>query len=410
MKAAASSPASRARENPFNAKLVVGLIVAGLLAFAALVLLLAFGSRIGPIHDARAPALSVSATGFKGLVTLVGRFRETREIGGPDDLSTDDLVVVALDPRNRAEDVQRLIELRRGRATLIILPKWVTLPDPNHRGWIRALGTGAGPAGAALTGTRGQVRVAPQAVAADRFASGQDFLEGLQVPVPGNAQTIEGEDLQPMLTLPNGDALIARMGTQPHYIAADPDLFDNYGLRDAARARAALELLQALEPTPGGPIAFDLTVFGLTDNNSPSLLRTLLEPPFLAMTLALLAAAILAGLHGAFRFGQARREERAIAFGKAALVENSAGLIRIARRETRLGGAYADVVRQDAARIAAAPPGLQGEALDAYLDRVGRGDGPPFSALVARLVAARDRAELVAAARALFSWKKDIIR
>ena len=128
------------------------------------------------------------------------------------------------------------------------------------------------------------------------------------------------------------------------------------------------------------------------------------------MTLALLFAALLAGLHGAFRFGQARREERAIAFGKAALVENSAGLIRLARRETRLGGAYAEVVRQDAARIAAAPPALQGEALDAYLDRLDRGDGPPFSALAARLAAARDRHELVAAARALFSWKKDIIR
>src|SRR3954462_1246813 len=90
-----------ARENPFNAKLVAGLIAAGLIAFAALVLLLAFGDRIGPIHDSRAPALSVAGTGFKGLVTLVGRFRETREIGGSGDLATDDLVVVMLDPGNR---------------------------------------------------------------------------------------------------------------------------------------------------------------------------------------------------------------------------------------------------------------------------------------------------------------------
>jgi hypothetical protein len=399
------------RENPFNAKLVIGLIVAGLLAFAALVLLLAFGSRIGPIHDSRAPALSVSATGFKGLVTLVGHFRETREISGTQNLATDDLVVVALDPNNRAEDLQRLLDLRRDRATLIILPKWATMPDPDHRGWVRALGPYAGPEGAALIGGKAEVRVSPHAVAADRFASGRDFLEGMQIPVPGNVQTIGGgEDLRPLVTLPNGDALIARMGTQPHYVAADPDLFDNHGLRDPAQARAALALIEALGSRAGAPVAFDLTVYGLAEDNSPSLLRTLLEPPFLAMTLALLIAALLAGLHGAFRFGQARREERAIAFGKAALVENSAGLIRIARRETRLGGAYAEIVRQDAARIAAAPAALQGEALDAYLDRLGRGDGPPFSALVARLAAARDKSELVAAARALFSWKKDIIR
>jgi hypothetical protein len=398
-------------QNPFNAKLVVGLIVASLLAFAALVLLLAFGSRIGPIHDSRAPALSVSATGFKGLVSLVGHFRETREISGTEDLETDDLVIVALDPRNRAEDVQRLLDLRGDRATLIILPKWVTMPDPNHRAWVRALGPGAGPAGAELIGGKAEVHVAAGAAPAGQYAAGRDFLDGLRVPIPESAQTIAGsEDLTPLVTLPNGGALIARLGVQPHYVAADPDLFDNHGLRDPAQARAALELIEALGSRAGAPVAFDLTVYGLADDNSPSLLRTLLEPPFLAMTLALLVAALLAGLHGAFRFGQARREERAIAFGKAALVENSAGLIRIARRETRLGGAYADLVRQDAARIAAAPATLQSEALDAYLDKLGRGDGPPFSALAARLAAARDRNELVAAARALFSWKKDIIR
>jgi hypothetical protein len=399
-----------ARDNPFNVRLVAGLIAAGLAAFAALVLLLAFGDRIGPIHDSRAPALSVAGTGFKGLVTLVGRFRDTREIGGSADLATDDLVVVTLDPSNRPEDVQRLLDLRRDKATLVILPKWATRPDPGHRGWVRSMGTGAGPLGAALLGIKAEVRVSPSEVSPDRFASGQDFLQGMEVPVPGNAQTIAGDELHPLLTLPNGDALVARIGVQPHYVAADPDLFDNHGLHDPAQARAALALIEALNARAEGPVAFDLTVFGISDNQSRSLLRTLLEPPFLAMTLALLAAALLAGLHGAFRFGQARREERAIAFGKAALVENSAGLIRIARRETRLGGAYADVVRQDAARIAAAPGALQGEALDAYLDRLGRGDGPPFSALVARLAAARDKSELVAAARALFSWKKDIIR
>lgn len=407
---AAASTAAGGRDSPFNAKLVVGLIVASLLAFAALVLLLAFGSRIGPIHDSRAPALSVSATGYKGLVSLIGHFRETRQISGTEDLSTDDLVVVAIEPRNRAEDVQRLLELRRGRATLIILPKWVTMPDRRHRGWVRALGTGAGQESVALIGGKAEVRVSPDAASPGRVASGRDILAGIRVPVPDNVQTIRGDNLAALVTLANGDALVARMGDQPHYIAADPDLFNNHGLHDPATAQAAIALIEALNSRADGPVAFDLTVYGLADNSNPSLLRTLLEPPFLPMTLALIVAALLAGLHGAFRFGQARREQRAIAFGKAALVENSAGLIRIARRETRLGGAYADVVRQDAARIVAAPATLQGDALDAYLDRVGRGDGPPFSALVAQLAAARDRSELVAAARALFSWKKDIIR
>ncbi|HYI47699.1 MAG TPA: DUF4350 domain-containing protein [Allosphingosinicella sp.] len=394
------------QSQPFSARLVVGLIVAGLLAFAALVLLVAYGSRMGPVGGARAPALSVGATGFKGLVTLVGRFRDTDTIDSPADLSTDNLVIVALDRHNRPQDVARLLELRRERATLLILPKWVTMAHPDRRGWVRALGPGAGPAAEEMIAGEVRVRIARDQAGS---AAGRDFLEGLTVPVPNTPQVIEGDEISPLVTV-RGGALVARLGTQPHYVAADPDLFNNHGLRDPARARAALALIDALNSTEEGGVSFDLTVNGLTGSDAPSLLRTALEPPFLAMTLALILAALLAGLHGAFRFGQARREERAIAFGKAALVENSAGLIRLARREARLGGAYADVVRQDAARLAAAPSTLQGEALDAYLDRLTKGDAPPFSVLASRLAQARDRHELVAAARALFSWKKDIIR
>jgi hypothetical protein len=404
------SAAAQPQQQPFNARLVVGLIAAGLVAFAILVLLVAYGNRMAPIRGEGAPALSVSATGYKGLITLVGRFRRTAMVNRQADLATGDLLVVPLALQSRTEDVARLLELREGRATLLILPKWLTRPDISHRGWVRALGPDAGTLRQDLIGARIAVRVSPDAVPRDRFASGEDFLEGISVPVPGNVQTVSGDALTPLVTVPNGDALVARLGDQPHYVAADPDLFNNHGLKQADRARAALALIDGLNGSEGGGVAFDLTVNGLAQDNARSLLRTALEPPFLAMTLALLVAALLAGLHGAFRFGQARREERAIAFGKAALVENSAGLIRLARREARLGGAYADVVRQDAARLAAVPPAIQGEALDAYLDRLSKGDAPPFSVLAARLAAARDRHELVAAARALFSWKKDLIR
>jgi hypothetical protein len=110
------------------------------------------------------------------------------------------------------------------------------------------------------------------------------------------------------------------------------------------------------------------------------------------------------------RFGPARPPVRAIPFGKAALVENSAGLVRLAHREVRLGGGYADVVRDDAARAGAAPPNLNDEALEAYLDRFTRPGETPFSRLAHALRSARDRHEMMAAARALFRWKKDLIR
>lgn len=395
--------------NPFNPRLVFGLVAAGLIAFGALVLLLAFGG--GAPRDGRAHALSVSATGFKGLVDLVGNFRQTHIIREAGDFGVENLVVVAIEPTSRPADLARLLEQRHGKATMIILPKWITRRDPARRSWVRALGPGAGFEAVGQLRRAMTLRLArpPQDA---RRAKGEDILEGLDVPIPATPQVVAGEDLTPLASLPGGGALVARMGDQPHYLVADPDLLNNHGLSSPDTARAALALIDALNATDAESVGFDVTVNGLgaVRSERPSLLRTMFEPPFLAMTLALFAAALLAGLHGAVRFGQARREERAIALGKAALVENSAGLIRLARREAHLGSAYADLVRHDAARTASAPAWLSGEALDAYLDRLSRGDGPNFSALAAWLARARDRHELVAAARALFSWKKDIIR
>ena len=394
----------------FNPRLVLGLIAAGILAFGAFLLLLAYGGGIGSGgRGGRADAQSVSATGFKGLVTLVGEFHDAYLIEGPEDLDLEDLIVVTLEERTRAEDVSRLLERRRGKATLIVLPKWLTVRDPARRGWVRARGPYAGGAAARLLGEV-EIAVVETARALPRTVEGEDILDGLRLPVPQSPQLISGKGIAPLARLPGRGALVARLGDQPHYVVADPDLLNNHGLRDPAAALAALRLIEGLNATDAESVNFDLTLNGVGTTERPNILRTAFEPPFLVMTLALLAAALLAGLHGAFRFGPARREERAIAFGKAALVENSAGLIRLAGRESRLGGAYAEMVRQEAARATGAHQWLREGEIDSYLDRLGKTGGPGFSELAARLYLARDRHALVAAARALFQWKKEIIR
>jgi len=393
------------RANPFNAKVVFGLVTAGIVAFGALLFLLAYGSNIGSSRDGRGHALSVAATGFKGLVSLVGSFRQTRLVRESSDSYTENLLVVAVEPTTRPEQLTELLERRGGRATLVILPKWGTMPDPSHPGWVRILGSGVPIQAASALGK--DIRVSASR-AAPRTVSGEGILQGIGVPVPDAPQVISGSDITPLLRVSGGEALVARLGTGPHYVVADPDLLNNMGLRDAARARAALALIDALNATDATGVDFDLTVNGFGAVGSPNLLRLAFEPPFLAMTLALVFAALLAGLHGAFRFGPAQAEARAIALGKAALVENSAGLIRLARREARLGGAYADVLRQETARAVNAPSWLQGDALDAYLDRMTKA-GEPFTMLAQRLANAHDRTSLMAAARALYQWKKDLI-
>lgn len=391
--------------NPFNPRLVFGLIAAGIAAFAALLLLLAYGGgSAGSPRGGNGGIQSVAATGFKGLQTLVSAFHDIRLIDDPND-EGEGLLIVALGERTTPAQLGDLVNRRAGRPTLIILPKWITRPG-SRPGWVSAIAPGMGATLAPLFGRDATIAIA----AGTGRAEGRDMLEGISVPIPASPQVARGGTLAPLLALPGGGALVARLGEEPHYVVADPDLFNNHGLREAERARAAIALIERFNHGEEQMIDFALPgAAGSRGADAPSMLRLAFEPPFLAMTLALVAAALLAGLYGAFRFGAVRREERAIAFGKAALVENSAGLIRLAGREARLGGAYADVVRAEMVRLTGAPYWLQGEKLDAYLDRLTKGERPPFTALAEALHNANDRHALMAAARSLHQWKKDIV-
>ena len=151
------------------------------------------------------------------------------------------------------------------------------------------------------------------------------------------------------------------------------------------------------------PISFDVTLVGLGRSRNP--LRLAFDPPFLAMTLTLVVAMLLAGWQAFVRFGPAVRRERAIAFGKSALVDNSAMLIRKARRQARLGGRYAEVIRDRAVTAFGVPAKLRDKGVDDYLDKMsGRAR---FSDLAAAADAASDPASLVAAAQALHDWQKE---
>jgi hypothetical protein len=390
----------------FRPRVVAGLVAAGIFAFAAFLLLSAYADDFRSGSDGRGHALSVSGVGFAGIVRLVDLVGgESELVRDEASLETEDLLVVTLEQTSSPDALKKLLERRGSRATLLVMPKWVVQPDPQHPGWVRRLGPFSfSPALSALPGKVSLDR-AGKRTSGRPFAIGQKWLNGLQVRVPAEAQTVSGGDVQPLLSLPGGKILLGRIGTRPLYILADPDLMNNQGLKDPATAMAALKILASLNATDAESVTFDLTLNGF--GRKPSLLKLPFEPPFLALTLALFAAALLAGLHGAFRFGPERHEPRAIAFGKMALIENSAGLIQLAGRDHRTGGAYADLVRELAAHDTAAPPSLRGPELDAYLDRLSPDDGPKFSTLAERAHTARDRWELVSAARALFDWKKE---
>ncbi|QAY78585.1 hypothetical protein [Sphingosinicella sp. BN140058] len=390
----------------FNPKIVIAMITAGLVAFALFMVLMAYAGDLRGGRDGRAHALSGSAVGFKGLVRLITLGGGDGELARSEEsLDTENLVVAAVEPATSHDALEAFIKARANRPTLIILPKWQVVPDATHPGWVKSAGFMPDFVLSRILDEDGRYKV--RQTKGTPIARGQGFMPGFQAPAPAMVQVIEGDDLTPLVTAGTGATLLAKIGDSPLYVLAEPDLLNNQAMRDPVRAKAALTLLDELNATDADGVVFDLTLNGFA--RQPSALKLAFERPFLPLTLALAVAALLAGLHGAFRFGPAARDQRAVAFGKSALVENSAALLRLARREHRTGEAYAELIREAAAHDSGAHLALRDAELDAYLDRLSPADRPKFTALVEDARTAEDRPRLIAAARALFQWKKDLI-
>jgi hypothetical protein len=107
-----------------------------------------------------------------------------------------------------------------------------------------------------------------------------------------------------------------------------------------------------------------------------------------------------------------RRPQRALALGKEALTDNSAQLIRLARREAKMAPGYAQLTQKAAARAVGAPRELTGEALTAFLDRMGaqRGQTDRLSSMTAEAATVGGRAGLTALAERLYRWRLEMTR
>jgi hypothetical protein len=193
------------------------------------------------------------------------------------------------------------------------------------------------------------------------------------------------------------------------FVLADPDLLDTQGLANLDTLGAAAAILRELR-SGDGPVVFDVTLNGYRTERSP--LRLMFDPPFLAVTLCLAAALALAAFQALYRFGAVKRTERAIALGKEALTDNSAQLIRLARREPKMATRYAQLTRGAAAKAVGAPRELAGAALDEFLDRLGRqrGAADTLARLSAEAERVTTRAGLTALAERLYRWRLEMTR
>ncbi len=159
------------------------------------------------------------------------------------------------------------------------------------------------------------------------------------------------------------------------------------------------------------PVTFDLTLNGHA--RTANLLTLAFTPPFLAATLCLLLAAVVIGWRAFVRFGPPRKTTRAIAFGKRALVANSAGFVRRTRRLHLVTLPYADRARVALTRALGLARQPSVEAAELAIDRAlaaHEPDAQPFSRIVARLRNAGSTTQAVTAARELHALERKLTR
>jgi hypothetical protein len=292
--------------------------------------------------------------------------------------------------------------------TLLVAPKWMTTPDPLNPAWVNQAGLIDTKPIETMLGT-----VAPKLTLARRADTAAAQLvrdSGASTTLTGPIQQLQTfqntPNLTPIITDGRGGVVLAATADKRVYFLSDPDLLANHGLADLATARFADTLLHSLRDGDG-PIAFDVSLNGF--GAAPSLLKLAFSPPFLGATLCLAAVALLIALHAAVRFGAPQAAGRTLAFGKRALADNSAALIRIARREPHMAGRYLDLTRQAVVQALGAgrvPPA----ELDAFLDRLAEKSGVThrLAMLVPETRAVKTRADLTRIAQNLYQWKMEM--
>jgi hypothetical protein len=118
----------------------------------------------------------------------------------------------------------------------------------------------------------------------------------------------------------------------------EPDLMNNWGLADEARAMTALSVVRNMNWGDFDRVVFDVTTNGFSANIN--LLTLAFQPPFVAATICLMLAMIIVVWRSLLRFGPAAAREPEIAFGKSRLVTNGAELIVRAGRLAILAEPY----------------------------------------------------------------------
>ncbi len=425
--------------NPFSRWGVLALVLIGSALFVALLWMIGTGTGFGSTNDGQAHAEGRGLNGYAAMAAYLekrGHPIVRARIAGL--LDKPGLLVLTPPAGADGKDIEKIVSKRRYIGpTLVIAPKWLAIPTSSEQkgaksGWVNVEGTYP----LQWKGFLDDVTLVQGDVDANgQPAHWQGFGLGGTLPSRKFLQSAKGDTLVPLVAEQDGrilaafiddggsypaleDAAVGSMQSDPEddelyplVVVFEPDLLDNWGMADRRSAQLIDALVAASEVEPGSTITFDLTMNGF--GRAQNLLTLAFTPPFLAATLCLLLAALVLGWRAFLRFGPPLAADRAIAFGKGALVANAAGLVRRSRRLHLIGGPYADHARDRLVHALALPRTLPPEEADAAIDRAlasRKADAEPFSAIAARLRRARRPHDLVKAARELHALERMLTR
>jgi hypothetical protein len=424
----------RGPANPFAVKTVLALVLFGAVAFVMLLWMIGSGVASGSTNNGGSHAGSKGLAGYAALAEFLEE-RGHRIALSRSPASLDDPGLLILTPPQNAagSEIEAIVARRREVGpTIVITPKWLAAAVPSgtpqaKRGWVTLGGTLA----PRWEGFLDEVSVDIGPRSSQWAARG---VSGV-LPAPATVETGQGPGLEPLVMTRSGGILAAYLQDDGFYpmleqaalqtaseggdetalypliVVFEPDLLNNYGMARRENALLADRLIAAALGDGPRVVVFDVTLNGL--GRSANLLTLAFTPPYLAATLCLLLAALVAGWRAFLRFGPPLAAARAIPFGKRPLVENAAGLIRRTRRLHLVTRPYADHMRERIARTLALPRQPSREATEAGIDKALSQRLPgaePFSALADRLRAARRPATILRAAQALHTLERNLHR
>ena len=290
-----------------------GLVLVSALSALGFLALSAYAPDLRSNKSQGTDVLSKSAVGFAGLRILLEASQIDTQVGR--DPRPDEVASLFILTPEFATDHKDLAPLAAGRERLVVLPKWLTLPDPLHAGWVSKIAAFDSATIAELVsdvakGAKIRQRTGPAQVTLQGPYAHHLSIKRLAMDSP---QTISGPTLDAALTDEKGHALLAQIRGTQTFILADPDLLNNAGLGNAATARAGLDLIKLLRVS-NAPVVLDVTLNGF--GRSRNVLKTVFSPPFLGATLCALLAAALLAYHAMNRFGAPLKPDRIYAFGK----------------------------------------------------------------------------------------------